>query len=158
MTLAKTRATHRQLGIGSVSKKQNKTKQNKTKISIRGPTWTFPPTCKKKACRKLQINKLHNYQKIFIFHFVWHGGSFWYKFKACARWLKKQKQTNKKQKQKARSTDLWLNEFSSPQWPPLSKWLRLKWQVAQSFHQACSHDLFCMFWEGVGPPKVDLLN
>ena len=27
--LAKTRATHRQLGIGSVSKKQNKTKQNK---------------------------------------------------------------------------------------------------------------------------------
>ena len=30
--LAKTRATHRQLGIGSVSKKQNKTKkQNKNK-------------------------------------------------------------------------------------------------------------------------------
>ena len=29
--LAKTRATHRQLGIGSVSKKQNKTKKSKTK-------------------------------------------------------------------------------------------------------------------------------
>ena len=59
-TLAKTRATHRQLGTGSVSKKQNKTKnkkQNKTKqnknkqtnkkLRIKGPTWTFPTISKR---------------------------------------------------------------------------------------------------------------
>ena len=54
-------------------------------------------------------------------------------------------------KTKARSTDLRLTAlFSTPQRPPLSKWLWLKSQVAQSFHQARSHDLF---WEGVGVPK-----
>ena len=106
----------------------------------------------------LQINKLHNYQQFnkdihFSFCLTWRF--FLMPILSLCQVNKKTKTNKQKQKQKGRSTDLWLTEFSTPQWPPFSKWLRLKWQVAQSFHQACSHDLF---WEGVGPPKVDLLQ
>ena len=118
---------------------------------------------------------INNSTKIFIFHFIYLGGSFWNQFKACTRWLKKSiKQTKKnkkrkkkknktKQKQKKKKTNKnknkkgpvpltcgWLHYFSPCNNPPLSKWLRLKWQVAQSFHQTRSHDLF---WKGVGPPQ-----
>ena len=56
-----------------------------------------------------------------------------------------------KQKIRARSTNLRLTALFSPcNNHSLSKLLRLKWQVAQSFYQARSHDLF---WKGVGPPK-----
>ena len=96
------------------------------------------------------------------------------------RWLKNQtnKKTKKKKKKKeskrkqnknknktkqnktkkARSTDLRLTAlFFTLQQPSLSKWLRLKWQVEQSLHQARSHDLF---WKGVGAPTkaVDFLD
>ena len=66
---------------------------------------------------------------------------------ASGRVTKKQK-TNKKGP--VPLTCGWLHYFSPCNNPPLSKWLRLKWQVAESFHQARSHDLF---WKGVGPPK-----
>ena len=121
---------------------------------------------------------INNSTKIFIFHFIYHvylGGSFWNQFKACTRWFKKSsKQTNKtkKEKQKQNKTKTekknrnkdgpvpltcgWLHYFSPCNNPPLSKWLRLKLQVAQSFHQARSHDLFWRVW---GPHKtVDLLD
>ena len=64
---------------------------------------------------------------------------------------KKQKQKKTQKQKRARSTDLRLTAlFFTLQQHPLSKWLWLKWQVAQSFHQARSHDLF---WKGVGPPQ-----
>ena len=62
----------------------------------------------------------------------------------------KTKTEKKKRKGPVPLTCGWLHYFSPCNNPPLSKWLRLKWQVAQSFHQARSHDLF---WKGVGPPQ-----
>ena len=73
---------------------------------------------------------------------------------------KKKKKKKTKTKTKARSTDLRLTNCTifHPATTPSFKIavLWLKWQVAQSFHQARSHDLFL---EGVGgPKKVDLLD
>ena len=149
--LAKTRATHRQHWICLQKKtktkqksKQNKTKQKQTnkKLRIKGPTRTFPTTSKRFQIKITDIIT-NNSTKIFIFHLD--------KKKKKEKKKKKTKQNkNKNKKGPVPLTCGRLHYFSPYNNPPLSKWLRLKWQVAQSFHQACSHDLF---WKGVGSPQ-----
>ena len=60
----------------------------------------------------------------------------------------KTKQKKKKKKKRTPSTDLRSTALFFTLQTTL--FLLLKWQVAQSFHRARSHDLF---WKGVGPHK-----
>ena len=83
--------------------KQKRTKNKQTKkLRIKGLHEPFLQLAKKISDNDYR-NKLHNYQQfnkdIFIFHFIYHDGSFWNQFKAY-QVIKKIKQTKRQRKNK----------------------------------------------------------
>ena len=148
---------------------QYKTKKLKTNIFWK-PYVQFPSN--KNYIDQCTKSDMMNLSKWFYSQFLFSWNIVSNLLKACTRWLKKIKQTNKQTKrQKKRKKQQNKNKkgpvpltygrlhyFSPCNNPPLSKWLRLKWQVAQSFHQPRSPAWFILKGCGAPTKTVDLLD